>query len=166
MGTMSHPDALLNAYIRGELGEGDRRKVADHLATCPECTRAVEDYQRILTDLGRSLPQPPAIHWGAYRAELREKLEARRQKSWGWQWLRRPVPVALSAAAAGVLLILALQSGIYRPPVNGDLASLEETVAASRLDLLRQYAVIERLDLWEDLDIVRRLDELSPSRKG
>ena len=163
---MSHPDALLIEYVRGELPEGDRRTVTDHLAGCLECARAVEDFQQILLGLGSSLPQPPEIHWGAYRAELREKLEARRQRVWGWRWLRRPIPVALSAAAAGALLILALQSGIYRPPVNGDLASLEETVVASRLDLLRQYSVIERLDLWEDLDVVRRLDELLPSRKG
>lgn len=166
MGTTPHPDTLLIAYVRGELAEGDRMTVAAHLATCAECTRALEDFQRILQDLGSSLPRPPEVHWGAYRAELREKLEARRQRAWGWQWLRRPVPVALSAVAAGALLILGLQTWMYRPAVNGDLALLEETVVASRFDLLRQYAVIERLDLWEDLDVVRRLDELSPRRKG
>lgn len=165
MATTPHPDTLLIAYLRGELAESDRRSVADHLAACSECARAAEDFQRILSDLGSSLPEPPRVHWGAYRAELREKLEARR-RAWGWQWLRRPVPLALSAAAAGVLLILGVPSWISGPHVNGDLASLEETVVASRLDLLRQYAVIERLDLWEDLDVVRRLDELYPSRKG
>ena len=164
MATTPHPDALLIAYLRGELAESDRRSVADHLAACSECARAAENFQRILSDLGSSLPEPPQVHWGAYRAELREKLQARRP--WGWQWLRRPVPLALSAAAAGVLLILGVQSWISGPHVNGDLASLEETVVASRLDLLRQYAVIERLDLWEDLEVVRRLDELYPSRKG
>jgi len=166
MPSPSHPEADLIAYLRGELAEGARRSVADHLAACPECTRAVEDFRGILRGLASSIPQPPQIHWGAYRAELREKLEARRQRAWGWRWLRRPVPVALSAAAAGVLLILGVQSWISRPLGNGDLASLEENVVASRLDLLRQYAVIERLDLWEDLDVVRRLDELAPSRKG
>lgn len=165
MATTPHPDALLIAYLRGELAESDNRSVADHLAACSECARAAENFQRILSDLGSSLPEPPQVHWGAYRAELREKLEVRR-RPWGWQWLRRPVPLALSAAAAGVLLILGVQSWISRPLGNGDLASLEESVVASRLDLLRQYAVIERLDLWEDLDVVRRLDELYPSRKG
>lgn len=165
MATTPHPDTLLIAYLRGELAESDRRSVADHLAACSECARAAEDFQRILSNLGSSLPEPLRVHWGAYRAELREKLEARR-RSWGWQWLRRPLPLALSAAAAGVLLILGVPSWISGPHVNGDLASLEETVVASRLDLLRQYALIERLDLWEDLDVVRRLDELTPRRKG
>ncbi len=166
MGSPSHPDELLIAYLRDELPEGERRKVADHLAGCPECARSAEDFRRIIHDLGSALPRPPQIHWGAYRAELREKLEARRRRFQGWQWLRRPLPVALSAAAAGVLLILTFQGRISHPPANGDLVALEETVAASRLDLLRQYAVIERLDLWEDLDVVRRLDELLPTRKG
>ena len=166
MRSPSHPQADLIAYLRGELGEPDARRVADHLAACPECTRAVEDFRRILDGLASSMPEPPHVHWGAYRAELKEKLEARRQRAWGWQWLRRPLPLGLAAAAAGVLLILGVQSWISRPLGNGDLASLEETVVASRLDLLRQYAVIERLDLWEDLDVVRRLDELAPSRKG
>ena len=166
MGITPHPDALLIAYLSGELPERERKNVADHLATCAECARALEDFRRILLDLGSSVPQPPAIHWGAYRAGLREKLEARWKRSWTWQSLRWPVPVALSAVAAGALLILALQTWVSPPAGNGDLALLEETVVASRLDLLRQYAVIERLDLWEDLDVVRRLDELSPRRKG
>src|SRR3990167_1338566 len=111
MATTPHPDTLLIAYLRGELAENDHRSVADHLAACSGCARAAEDFQRILNDLGSSLPQPPQVHWGAYRAELREKLEARR-RPWGWQWLRRPVPLALSAAAAGGGLVLGGQGRV------------------------------------------------------
>lgn len=166
MGTTPHPDALLIAFLTGELPEGERKSVADHLAACTECSGALEDFRLILRDLGSSQPRPPEIHWGAYRAGLRAKLEARHKRSWTWQSLRWPVPVALSAVAAGALLILALQTWVSPPAGNGDLALLEETVVASRLDLLRQYAVIERLDLWEDLDVVRRLDEITPRRKS
>jgi anti-sigma factor RsiW len=160
-----HPEAQFVAYLKGELTERDHRRVAEHLAACPECARAVEDFQRILRDLTRSVPKPPEVHWGAYRSQLREKLDQRQAGSWGRQWLRWPIPVALSAAAAGALLILAVQSGIYRPGVPGDLASLEETVVAGRLDLLRQYSMLEHLDLLEDLDVVRQLDQL-PRREG
>lgn len=161
----THPEADLIAYVKSELSERDARRVADHLATCLECTRAVEDFQRILRDLTRSVPKPPEVHWGVYRSQLREKLDQRQASSRGRQWLRWPIPVALSAAAAGALLILAVQSGIYRPGVPGDLASLEETVVAGRLDLLRQYSMLEHLDLLEDLDVVRQLDQL-PRREG
>ena len=161
-----HPEAKLIAYVKGELTERDHRRVGDHLATCPECTRTVEDFRWILDDLASSVPPPPQIHWGAYRAELRKKLEARRQPSWGWQWLRRPLPMALSAAVAGALLIFAFQSGSYRPAATADLAFLEESAVANRLDLLRQYSMLERLDLWEDLDVVRQLDQIPPTQEG
>lgn len=160
-----HPEAQFVAYLKGELTERDHRRVAEHLAACPECARTVEAFRNILQDLGNSLPEPPAVHWGAYRSQLRERLEQRQAGSWGWRWLRWPIPVALSAAAAGALLILAVQSGTYRPGVPGDLASLEETVVAGRLDLLRQYSMLEHLDLLEDLDVVRQLDQL-PRREG
>src|SRR3989304_5041849 len=123
MAMTPHPDALLIAYLRGELAESDRRSVADHLAACSECARAAENFQRILNDLGSSLPQPPQVHWGAYRAELGEKLEARR-RPWRWQWLRRPVPLALSAAAAGGGLIPGAPSWVSPPPCHAGIGSL------------------------------------------
>ena len=161
-----HPETQLIAYLGGELTERDHRRVADHLAACPECTQVVEDFRKILEDLGTSLPQPPQIHWGAYRAQLKTKLESRRAPSWGWRWLRRPLPLALSAAVAGALVILAFHGGDYRPTVTADLAFLEESAVATRLDLLRQYSMLERLDLWEDLDVVRHLDQIPPTREG
>lgn len=166
MGPWRHPEAQLIAYLKGELAEADRRRVADHLVGCPECARALEEFKKILQDLAASVPRPPEIHWGAYRAELRAKLEARRRPVRGWEWLRRPLPVALGAAVAGVLLIFVLQSGTDRPAVPGDLAFLEETAVASRLDLLRQYSVLERLDLLEDLDVIQHLDQIAPTREG
>ena len=166
MWTRRHPDTQLIAYVKGELTERDHRRVADHLSACADCASAIEDFRKILQGLASSAPRAPEIHWGAYRAELRQKLEARRRPSWGWQRLLGPVPVALSAAVAGALLIFAFQSGTYRPPVTADLAFLEETAVASRLDLLRQYSMLERLDLWEDLDVVRHLDQIPPSREG
>lgn len=161
-----HPEAELIAYLQGELAPRDQQRVLDHLATCAACTKAALDFQTILRDLRHSVPGPPEIHWGAYRAELREKLRARRAPASGWQWLRRPVPLALSAAAAGLLLFFVFQSGTYPPAVTGDLALLEQVPVVSRLDLLRQYSMLERLDLWEDLDVVRHLEQLSPSREG
>jgi len=164
--TRRHPETQLLAYLKGELAERDHRRVADHLAACPECARAVEDFREILQDLATAAPKPPAIQWGAYRAELKAKLESRRAPAWGWQWLRRPLPVALSAALAGALLIFAFQRGTHRPPVTADLAFLEEAAVASRLDFLRRYPVLERLDLLEDLDVIRHLDQIPPSREG
>src|SRR6266849_3131546 len=46
------------------------------------------------------------------------------------------------------------------------LNSFEEVVLGTRLDLLRQYPVVERLDLLEDLDVIRQLDGLAGRREG
>ncbi len=164
MFTRQHPETQLIAYLRGELSERDHRRVADHLPACPECALAVEEFRKILQDLATSAPKPPAIQWGAYRAELKAKLESRRAPSWGWQWLRRPLSVALSAALVGALLIFAFQSGNHRLPA--ELAFLEETAVTSRLDFLSRYSVLERLDLLEDLDVIRHLDQIPARREG
>src|SRR3989442_11184811 len=71
-----------------------------------------EQFRDILDELARAVPTPPDVHWGRYRAELREKLEARRVRRRAPWW--RPVPLALSAGLAGPLLFFsffAIQSG-------------------------------------------------------
>jgi hypothetical protein len=120
------------------------------------------DDRDILDALARTAPTPPDVHWGRYRAELREKLETRRQRR---AWWRRPVPLALSASLAGVLLFFAVWGG--RENGTGmDLVTLEEAILGGRLGLLQQYAVVERLDLLEELDVIRNLDPLAAGRRG
>jgi len=120
------------------------------------------DDRDILDTLARTAPAPPDVHWGRYRAELREKLETRRARR---TWWRRPVPVALSASLAGVLLFFAVWGG-HRNGTGTDLTALEEAVLGGRLGLLQQYAVVERLDLLEELDVIRNLDGLAAERRG
>jgi len=121
-----------------------------------------DDDRDILDALARTAPAPPDVHWGRYRAELREKLETRRQRR---AWWRRPVPLALSASLAGALLFFAVWGG--RENGTGvDLVTLDEALLGGRLGLLQQYAVVERLDLLEELDVIRNLDGLAAERRG
>ncbi|MEK7386252.1 MAG: hypothetical protein AABZ83_07400 [candidate division NC10 bacterium] len=120
------------------------------------------DDRAILDALARTAPTPPDVHWGRYRAELREKLETRRRRR---AWWRRPVPLALSASLAGALLFFAVWGG--RENGTGmDLVTLDEALLGGRLGLLQQYAVVERLDLLEELDVIRNLDRLAAGRQG
>ena len=34
-----------------------------------------DEFKDVIAELRRTAPEPPPVHWGAYRAELREKLE-------------------------------------------------------------------------------------------
>ena len=53
-----------------------------------------------------------------------------------------------------------------RPRGVDGLNGFEEAVLGTRLDMLRQYPVVERLDLLEDLDVIRQLDGLEGRREG
>jgi hypothetical protein len=125
-----------------------------------------EQFRDILDDLARAVPRPPDVHWGRYRAELREKLEARRESRRAWWW--RPVPLALSASLAGLLLVVALLAvqSARQSGTGVDFAAVEEAAIGGQLGLLEQYQVVERLDLLEELDVIRDLDRLAIDRAG
>jgi hypothetical protein len=129
--------------------------------TTPE-DREPEEFSDIVQELRRTAPEPPPVAWGRWRAELRAKLESRAARR---AWWRRPVPVALSAGLAAALLVVAVLTGVRQSGV-GDLTAMEESLLGRRLDLLRQYQVVERLDLLEDLDVIQQLDRLSGTREG
>jgi hypothetical protein len=124
--------------------------------------RDLEQFRDLLDDLRHSVPAAPDVSWGRYRAELGQKLEARRARR---AWWGRPLPLVLSAGLAGLLLVFAVWGG--RQSGSGvDLMTLEETIIGRRLGLLQQYSVVERLDLLEELDVIRNLDHLTGMRES
>ena len=155
---MTHPQTELIAYLRDELAPAERQRVEAHLVACAECRHEQEAFAQILGGLAATPPPGPDLHWGSYRAELREKLEARRARG---RWFGRPLPLALSAAMAG-LLVVAIWVGIDREATRHDITTAEEVVLGRRLEMLRQYEVVEQLDLLEDLDMIGSLDRLAP----
>ena len=129
--------------------------------TTPE-DREPEEFRDIVRELRRTAPEPPPVAWGRWHAELRAKLESRAARR---AWWRRPVPVTLSAGLAAALLLVAVFTGVRQSGV-GDLTAMDEILLGRRLDLLRQYQVVERLDLLEDLDVIQQLDRLPGTREG
>ena len=161
----AHPDTELIPYVHGELPAPERERVAQHLRECLDCRRDADELRELLDDLGRAVPRPPDVHWGGYRAELREKLAAHRTRR---AWWARPVPLALSASLAGLLLVVAFL-GVQSARQSGtgaDFASVEEAAIGDRLGLLEQYQVVERLDLLEEFDLISDLDRLAAERAG
>jgi anti-sigma factor RsiW len=158
---MEHPRTELLPHLRGELAADARQRVTAHLAACPECAREYAAFATIAGALRDASAPALEPHWGRWRAGLHDKLAARsRRHARGW-W---PVPLAVSAGLAGVLLAVALLSGPSgRSP---DPPSVEETVLGGHLDLLREYSVVEQLDLLENLELIRQLDRLAPQREG
>ena len=68
----------------------------------PEMNRPPEDeFRDLVQELRRAAPEPPPIQWGAYRAELRDKLERRQAPApwtWAWSWKSRPLQIAVATS--------------------------------------------------------------------
>jgi len=159
-----HPDTDIIAYVRGELDASERARVGAHLGACPECRAHADGVREILDDLAATAPAPPPLDWRQYRAEIRSKIAARSPRgraprSW-WQ----PVPLAASLALASVLGFLAV--GNLHRGKPADLAAVEETVFGHRLDVVQQQPLLERLDLFEDLEVIRNLGPLAARQEG
>src|SRR5712692_3777924 len=148
---------------RGEPTPADPERVARHLEASPDCRQDTEQLRDLLGQLSRSIGQPPGVNWAHYRAELREKLEARRgRRVWWW----RPAPLVLSASVAGALLLLVAVWSGRETSTGADPFALEEAAIGRQFGLLQEYQVVERLDLLEDLDVISDLDGLASGRQG
>ncbi|HSE02506.1 MAG TPA: zf-HC2 domain-containing protein [Methylomirabilota bacterium] len=160
-----HVEELLVDHLRGELEAAERDRVEAHLAVCAPCRAARERFARLMAELTRTAPAPPPIHWGAYRAELRERLERRGGHGEpGWAWLARPAPALVAAALVAVLVVAGLPGG-PRGPGAPDPLALDSTILASRLDMFARLDVVQQLDLLEDFNVIGELDEL-PEQRG
>ena len=162
-----HPEIELIAHLKDELPAPTRATVDRHLEGCAECRATLADFRTLLASVAAT--PGPAVAWPRYRAELRLRLEAKRGRS-RWAWWRRPFPIAVSAGlAAAVLAFVVLAPSVWRDErhgrVNG-LSGFEEAVLGTRLDMLRQYPVVEKLDMLEYLDVIRQLDGLEGRREG
>jgi anti-sigma factor RsiW len=181
-----HPETELIAYLKDELEHASRETVARHLDDCAACRDTLTAFRTLLD--GVAATAAPPVQWARYRAELRVRLanmgglatgppsppDARRAPAKPWRssrysdrlrgawWLRRwPVAVSAGLAAAVVVLVILAPSAWReerRARTAEGLNGFEEVVLGTRLDLLRQYPIVERLELLEDLDVIRQLD--------
>jgi anti-sigma factor RsiW len=160
-----HVDELLIDHARGDLAEPERSRVAAHLAACAECRATRERFTALLAELHRTAPPPPPVHWGAYRAELRDRLERRDTAGPVWRWLLRPAPAFVAAALVTALVVAGLP-GSLRGPGAPDPLALDNTILASQLDMIARLDVVQQLDLLEDFNVINELDELPEPSKS
>ena len=97
----THPIDRLLPYLRGELAAAERAAMDTHLAACVECRDTVRDFATLAERLARAPEPAPPLHWGAFRAQLRDKLERRQHPAAaGRRWSLWPVPATLAAGLA------------------------------------------------------------------
>lgn len=162
----THPADRLLPYLRGELAAAERAAIDTHLAACAECRDTVRDFAALTERLARAPEPAPPLHWGAFRAQLRDKLERRqRPAAAGRRWSLWPVPATLAAGLAAVLLYLGVLGPGGLTPV-GKQATLEGQVLDGRLDVVSQLDLVQNLDLFEDFDDIDRLDPPAPRHES
>ncbi len=154
-----HPETELIPFLRGELAPAEHERVAAHVAACAECRGAIEESRVVLDALAaRHAPAPPDVDWGRYQAEVRGRVEARPRR----RWWARPVPT-LAVAAMLTLGVLVGVRGLQRVTDERrptEVVAMDEPALGAQLPLLREYRVVERLDMLEDMDVIRQLDRL------
>lgn len=160
--TSAHVEDLLIAHVRGELEAEERGRVERHLAECGDCRAAHRAFAGLMDELARTAPLAPPLHWGAYRAELREKLERRTaRRASAWTWVGRPLPAALAAGLVAALLYAGLPGGGRNGPPSGPFSLIENSILASRFEVIAQLDLVQRLDALEDFDVIGGLDRLT-----
>lgn len=157
---LSHPEIELVAFLRSELNPDERDRVQHHLDDCASCRASMNELAATMRTVSARLEELPTPDWSAYRRELRLKLVARAERRARW-W--QPHVVWASLAGAGVAVAALFLAMLMRPSMPGapgvDQFAMEQPEAVD-VGLLRNYAVVERLDLLENYDVIERLDEL------
>ena len=157
-GRQEHVEDRLIALAAGDLDEAERATVEAHVAGCAACRQAQADFARIASAVAR--PAAPPVHWGAYRAELRAKLDARgaggARSAGSWGWSLRPLSMAVAAGLVAVMVWIGGPGG-GGPAGTGDVA-LDDSALATRLGLISRLDLVQQLDLLEDLDVIGGLD--------
>jgi anti-sigma factor RsiW len=151
-------DEALSALIDGELGEDEARALRARIASEPALAGRLAALEAVDARL-RTLPAP------AVPADLRARLEARLGTPPDAEaGTSRSAPRGRLAAAAGLALAAGLAAHLYLAPARAPLSAAEETATtelepseaeiaiAIELDALRDFGVIDQLELLELLE--------------
>lgn len=145
------PGTEIVAFVRDDLSAADAARVAAHVDACERCRIAVFESREVLAALAG---EPPPVDWTRYGAEVRARVNARARRravSRGWR------AMAVAAGLAAVALVAGLQ--LAQKPDREELVMVEPAIAA-HLPLFEDYRIVERLELLEDLDVIRQLNSL------
>lgn len=127
--TTQHDPQLLGAYVLGALDEQEVRALDEHLASCPDCVREVEDLRAMEAFLGE-VPPEAMLEGPPEGGDLLLQRTLRQVRSERGGVARRR-QFALGAAAA-VVAALVLGAGVFVGKVtspDGGVAQQTQTTA-------------------------------------
>jgi anti-sigma-K factor RskA len=116
---MSHPiisdqeahdeaEDLLPWYVTGQLEEGDRTRVEEHLSSCSRCREQLTFERRMVQEFRAQAPEVDS-GWARIRDRIEQRQNApspvRRAANDLWNVFRQPGVMALAAAQIGFLVV-------------------------------------------------------------
>jgi anti-sigma factor RsiW len=116
----------LVAYLDGELSDGARARVQEHVATCLACRREIERLTRLAAWVGALPRVEPAADFDERMWQRLETDGAAMAHRRAW----RPARWSLPALAAAAAVALALYSSLERPGTHAVTPGGGERVAA------------------------------------
>ncbi len=158
----THPETALVPYLRGELTAEEGERLRTHLEGCARCREELASAESVIREIARRVDQIPEPDWAVYQRQLRRKLNAQRGervRRWrpGLAWASL---ATAAVATSAIVLAFALSAGPRAPAV--DQLEVEGALADADIGLLRDYPVVEHLDLLENYDVIENLDQLTP----
>lgn len=135
----------LSAHFDGELKQGARRRIDEHLAECQECRKVYQELKetwRLLDEL-----EEPIV-----RRELADQLwtriEAEKKAGWRGRLERWTGASGIAGGLAASLAAAVFLFGLYlsSKPIS-DLPSPVEREAILYLDVLRDLQTLEKMDM-------------------
>jgi anti-sigma factor RsiW len=156
----------MEAFLRGELGSDECRRVRRHLAACDACAALLDVADRIelLPALADEMAPSADIH-----ARFKERLLQHRERrdvtgrAWWRNWAR-PQQLALAGALTAVLFV-AVYFGFYGKTVPQPAAAPADVAVAQHLPVLEEMEIISNLDMLENFEEIQTLAFEDPSRQ-
>jgi anti-sigma factor RsiW len=143
----------LGAWLAGALPQAEAGEVRRHLDSCAGCAE-----ERDLLREGTSLvaPLPAVAPRPGFAARAAARASDQRPRPLGAPWWRWAFGGGLTAAALAVAAVL-----IARPAPRAS----EELIVAQRLELFEDLNVVQNQDALRDLEVVAVLHTLQPEGK-
>ncbi|HKV55617.1 MAG TPA: zf-HC2 domain-containing protein [Candidatus Binataceae bacterium] len=161
----NHPETLLTPYLRDELAGAERDRVERHLSECARCRASADSYSSLLAAVARSGENLREPDWGVYDAQLRRKLTVRgvpQQPRWSRELVFGAFAAAAVAAVIAIVVLLPQRANRLATPGVDQLA-MESEIGSADLGLMRDYPVIQHLDLLENYEVIENLDQVDPA---
>jgi predicted anti-sigma-YlaC factor YlaD len=131
---------LMMAYLDNEIDDEQKRAFEEHLASCPQCTKELKEFQKLkqLTD-SVTLAEPEDQIWQQYWGNVYNRVER------GIGWILFSVAAILLAIYGGFELI----ENIIRDQTVGMLLKVALLVLITGLAILFVSVLRERIYFWK-----------------